>query len=262
MIHVYGMDLSGDCSYEQSLILYGFLPPERQERVRNAKREDVARKRLYAGAFLQYALSAETGIPMEYIAYIYGSQGKPEIDYQKLETLLKDGTINIEGKISYGFHFNLSHSGDYAVLAVSDSPVGIDIEHKKNRYEAVAKRCFCKEEYEDIMEGAVPQEQQMRFLQYWTMKEARIKCSGEGMSIPLNSFSVTRRENGISYTRDEEYWFAGRPFGEPPYYVSLCSREKGDVENFSKKEIHRVRIEEISLGKYIHFESGKKTDIG
>lgn len=262
MIHVYGMDLSGDCSYEQSLILYGFLPPERQERVRNAKREDVARKRLYAGAFLQYVLSAETGIPMEYIAYTYGSQGKPEIDYQKLETLSKDGTINIEGKISYGVHFNLSHSGDYAVLAVSDSLVGIDVEHKKNHYETVAKRCFCKEEYEDIMAGATPQEQQMRFLQYWTMKEACIKCSGEGMRIPFNSFSIIRNENGIFRTGDEEYWFAGCPFGKAPYYVSLCSREKTDVEILLKKEIQKVKIEEIGIGKYIHSGNEKKMDIG
>ena len=262
MIHVYGMDLSGDCSYEQSLILYGFLPPERQERVRNAKREDVAKKRLYAGAFLQYALSAETGIPMEYIAYTYGSQGKPEMDYQKLETLSKFATINIEEKSSHTFHFNLSHSGDYAVLAVGDSPVGIDIEHKKDRYEAVAERCFCKEEYEDIMAGVTLQEQQMCFLQYWTMKEARIKCSGEGMRIPLNSFSIIRRENGISRTGDGEYWFTGRPFWEPSYYVSLCSREKTEVEILLKKEIQRISIEEISIGKFIHSHGGGKKDIG
>ena len=248
MIHIYYTNLNGDCSYEQSLILYGFLPPERQERVRSAKREEVAKKRLYAGAFLQYALSAETGIPMEYIAYTYGSQGKPEIDYQKLETLSKDGTINIERKISYGFHFNLSHSGDYAVLAISDSPVGIDIEYKKNNYEAVAKRCFCQEEYEDIMAVEDIGERQRRFLQYWTMKEAYIKYTGEGLSIPLNSFQIIRQENNLFCVRDRQVWFGSLLWGDKPYIISLCS-SKEVVYSFERQDKKSDgSITEIKIG--------------
>lgn len=253
MIHIYYTNLDGDCSYEQSLILYGFLPPERQERVRRAKREDVARKRLYTGAFLQCVLSAETGIPMEYIAYTYGSQGKPEIDYQKLETLSKDGTVNIEGKISYGFHFNLSHSGDYAVLAISDSPIGIDIEYKKNNYEAVAKRCFCREEYENIVAAEDIGGRQRRFLQYWTMKEAYIKYLGEGLKIPLNSFLINRQEHGLSYVQDRQAWFAGIAWGETPYYISVCSSQKEELGKFlQKEETLGGGIREIAIGNIIH----------
>ena len=252
MIHIYYTNLNGDCSYEQSLILYGFLPPERQEQVRNAKREDVAKKRLYTGAFLQYALSSETGIPMEYIAYTYGNQGKPEIDYLKLEKLLKSDTINIEEKISRRFHFNLSHSGDYAVLAISDSPVGIDIEYKKNHYEAVAKRCFCQEEYEDIMAVEDIGERQRRFLQYWTMKEAYIKYTGEGLSIPLNSFQIIRQENNLFCVRDREVWFGSMLWGDKPYTISLCGNRENAVRFERQDKKSDAAITEIRIGNITH----------
>ena len=54
-------------------------------------------------------------------------------------------------------HFNMSHSGDYVVVAVSDEPIGIDIEHKTRNYESVAKRCFHKEEYDSIMKLNEPE---------------------------------------------------------------------------------------------------------
>ncbi len=248
MIHIYYMNLSSDCSYEQSLILYGILPPERQEKVKAAKREKVARKRLYTGAFLQYVISLETGIPMKHITYTYGVRGKPELDCHNLEKLLKCETTNIEEKFSHGFYFNLSHSGDYAVLAVSDGRIGIDIEYKKNNYEAVAKRCFCKEEYADIMSAETVVEQQQRFLQYWTMKEAYIKYTGEGLGISLASFRIIRQEKGLSNAGDRRQWFASmRLDGMRPYYVALCSSQKKDLAEMNEKELTDVWTE-VNVG--------------
>ena len=42
--------------------------------------------------------------------------------------------------------FNLSHSGEYAVCALSDKPVGVDIEEIGSPDFAVAERCFSAEE--------------------------------------------------------------------------------------------------------------------
>lgn len=217
MIHIYYMNLSGDCSYEQSLALYRLLPKERKQKVKSSKQENVARKRLYTGAFLQYVLSEETGIPMEDISYIYGSQGKPELACNPV-------------------CFNLSHSGEYAVLAVSDQSIGIDIEYKKRNYQSVAKRCFCKEEYEDIIEATSVEEQEKRFLQYWTMKEAFIKRSGEGLSVPLNSFRIIRQDSGISFVEGGQAWFAGCFWKEEPYCISLCSESEQDVKALVGKD--------------------------
>lgn len=213
MIRIFYMKLDGDCSKEQSLALYRMLPQERKDLVDRAKREEVRRKRLYTGAFLQYVLSKETGVPVEQLHYQYNQWGKPELD---------------GGRI----HFNLSHSGEYVVLAISDAPVGVDVEHKTKGYEALAKRCFCPGECEDVLSLVTEEERQQSFLEYWTMKEAYIKCKGEGMRIPLNSFCI---QKGISYGDTEisqegngDFYF-GTFFLEKGYCVSVCSVCKEDV---------------------------------
>jgi 4'-phosphopantetheinyl transferase len=85
-----------------------------------------------------------------------------------------------------GCHFNLSHSGPYVVLAVGESPVGVDVEcfRKVRNEEALAKRYFTPEEV------AFAGNSQERFLQIWTSKEARIKWDGSGLRTRLNSFCV------------------------------------------------------------------------
>lgn len=224
MIRVYYMKLDGDCSKEQSLALYGMLPKERKESVDRARNEVIAKKRLYTGAFLQMVLSKETGLSVEQLHYRYNQWGKPELDVE-------------------GIHFNLSHSGDWAVLAVSDSPVGVDIEHKSKNYLSLAKRCFCGAEYEDILTPIDETEQRRRFLEYWTMKEAYIKYVGEGMRIPLNSFRLVRGTEGISEIVGENPC-CGTFFLEGDYCVSVCGTLKEDVKAlvFGERDDTRCRL--------------------
>ena len=85
-----------------------------------------------------------------------------------------------------GCHFNLSHSGPYVVLAVGESPVGVDVEccRESRKAGALAKRYFTPEEM------AFAADSQERFLRVWTAKEARLKWDGTGLRTPLNSVSV------------------------------------------------------------------------
>ena len=46
--------------------------------------------------------------------------------------------------------FNLAHSGPYVVLAISDRPVGVDIEHTKRMSYKVAKRIMRKEQLDRL----------------------------------------------------------------------------------------------------------------
>ncbi|MGN0437087.1 MAG: 4'-phosphopantetheinyl transferase family protein [Lachnospiraceae bacterium] len=115
-------------------------------------------------------------------------------------------------------HFNMSHSGDYVVVAVSDEPIGIDIEHKTRNYETVAKRCFHKAEYDSIMKLNEP-DRSKRFLEIWTMKEAYIKWKGDGMKIPFSGFNVL---DGTCNTRTiniEETKISDL------YVLSLCTKK-------------------------------------
>ncbi|MCD8040701.1 MAG: 4'-phosphopantetheinyl transferase superfamily protein [Clostridia bacterium] len=80
-------------------------------------------------------------------------------------------------------YFNLSHSGDICAIAVSDSPVGIDIElYGRGLRKRVLSR-FCKEEQNEIIS-------EKDFLLHWTAREAYIKYCGGTLAhmLELTSF--------------------------------------------------------------------------
>ena len=104
--------------------------------------------------------------------------------------------INDYGKPTIKVHqleFNLSHSGGYALIAVTrDHKVGIDVELIRSdmEVESIANRFFSPTETAELM--ALPSEQRkLAFFNCWTRKEAFIKAQGLGLSLPLASFDVS-----------------------------------------------------------------------
>jgi 4'-phosphopantetheinyl transferase len=106
------------------------------------------------------------------IEFAYGSHGKP---------CLVDGTIE----------FNLSHSGDWALLAVArDRAVGVDIERIKPmaELEKLTARFLMAAEHERIV--SLPEaDRLLAFFRTWTCKEAYLKATGEGLG-QLKSLEV------------------------------------------------------------------------
>lgn len=90
-------------------------------------------------------------------------------------------------------HFSLSHSGDQAVLAVSDQrEIGIDIERVRPLdHLDLTRRYFHPNEVAAIEGVASPDEQLLVFFRVWTLKEAVVKAIGKGLSIPLDTFDVS-----------------------------------------------------------------------
>ena len=90
-------------------------------------------------------------------------------------------------------HFSLSHSGDRAMLAVSDQrEIGIDIERVRPLdHLDLARRYFHPNEVAAIEGVKAPDEQLLAFFRIWTLKEAVVKAIGKGLSIPLDTFDVS-----------------------------------------------------------------------
>ena len=86
-----------------------------------------------------------------------------------------------------GPHFNLSHSGERAVVAVcAAAEVGIDVEALRAVGEGVAERVMSPEELAAWRAAADPE----RFLlETWTRKEAVVKATGEGIIRSLRTLS-------------------------------------------------------------------------
>jgi len=88
--------------------------------------------------------------------------------------------------VAGGVHFNVSHSGDLIVLAVSgDRAVGIDIERRREvqRTDALVRRWLTDPERADV-ERRVAQglSSSDAFLHVWSLKEARLKALGVGIA--------------------------------------------------------------------------------
>lgn len=115
--------------------------------------------------------------PPTEIAFVYSPYGKP--------ALADDAPLA----------FNVSHSGDWAVCAVTPGArVGIDIEQIRPDLagESIAEHFFSPREVA-ALRGLPPAEQPAAFFRCWTRKEAFVKARGEGLSLPLDRFDVSLR---------------------------------------------------------------------
>ena len=98
-------------------------------------------------------------------------------------------------------HFNLSHSGEMVLCAISDMEIGVDIEYNDSKIDLdIAKHYFYNREYESIMNAANPSDE---FFRYWVLKESYMKYTGLGMNLELDSFEIII-EDEIKLKNDDE----------------------------------------------------------
>ncbi len=129
--------------------------------------------------------------------------------------------------------FSLSHTAGLGALAVAlQHDVGIDVEGTNARASApaIARRFFAPSEAADL-EARPPEEQGRAFLEYWTLKEAYIKATGLGLSMPLKSFAFRlTTPPAISFERspggDPTEWHFARPDLGPHHIAALAVRAR------------------------------------
>ncbi|MCB6184475.1 4'-phosphopantetheinyl transferase superfamily protein [Leeia sp. TBRC 13508] len=99
--------------------------------------------------------------------------------------------------------FNLSHTGNIGLIAISTShpSVGIDIEviSDKRNLLGIAKHFFSAKEYNFYHENQSPSS----FYQIWTAKEAYVKCLGSGLSNQMQKISNIPTDKGVFLTTVE-----------------------------------------------------------
>ena len=142
------------------------MPSERQKKIRSFRFEQDRQLSLCAGLLLCEGLK-RAGVPDAGIAY--GPYGKP---------YLRDRD---------DIFFNLSHGGRIAAIAVSNKPVGIDVEPIRPFEEDVLHRVFLPEELAVAPAG----DRERFYTALWTVKESLMKRFGTGLSLDPKEIRVS-----------------------------------------------------------------------
>lgn len=157
------------------------VSPERYEKMQRYHFEVDKIRSLFAEILLRYGLKIHFGMEGDVIQFETNEYGKPRL------------------KGCEGIHFNVSHSGDWVICAISSEQVGVDVEQVKEKNLDIAERFYAEEEYQTLLQYEHPSE---LFYRYWTLKESYVKAEGKGMSIPFTSFAF-RIEDTVSDRKSE-----------------------------------------------------------
>lgn len=180
-------------------------PSERARADRFVHHSDRARF-IAAHGVLRHVLAAYVDISAEALRFSAGPQGKPCLT-------------------GSGPSFNLSHADGFTLIGVARAEyhLGVDVErhHPISEMAALVQSTFSPAEI--IAWGALPSsEREAGFFRLWTRKEAFVKATGEGLSRPLTSFTVTVGESAALCEPRLAQWSIHSLDTEPQFVAALA----------------------------------------
>ena len=180
------------------------LPAERYKKFSRFKHIRDRENCLAAYLMLKYALNQE-GIKSFTVKN--GENGKPYL-------------------ADCDMHFNISHCKYGVAVAVSHSPVGVDVQEITEYHPAIAKRVFSEKEI-TLAEG-----NDRMFTRLWTLKEAAAKQDGRGISA-LKEYTFENCES--HFTKYGNYFST---FERKNLFVSVCGSEDfSDIIDIKNLEV-------------------------
>ena len=197
-----------------------------------ARREKVLRfvhqkdrlRALFSHALLPHALAESGRDPALAGNLSYNAHGKPYLP------------------ATDGFCFNLSHAGDFVVIAVSPVEVGVDIERIRGDRRKISERFFGEQEKAYIRAAKDEKEAEQRFTRVWTLKESYMKMTGEGFHLSPSDFRIGIGEEDIFLEREGIY--EACHFAElsllPSYCCSVCTEGTLPETNVKSLDLRSV----------------------
>ena len=193
------------------------------ERVRAARFHFSRDRQRYvaARALLRTILGGYLASNPKHLTFRYSEKEKPTLSHTYADQELE---------------FNVSHSGSVALLAFARGrQVGVDVERVRQDFdvEAIAGRFFSLLEREQLSDFS-PAEIHEAFFRCWTRKEAYIKATGAGLSLPLSQFDVSLSAgclNALLATRPDPLeaarWSLREVAAGEGYLAALCVHGQG-----------------------------------
>lgn len=127
-------------------------------------------------------------------------------------------------------YFNISHSGNLAVCAVGESPLGVDIERVRPFKDNLLRKVLSYQEQEMFGNKKMSEEERQKlFFRLWTLKESFVKADGCGIRIPLGEVSFSFEQGGQIRCNQSQYSFWQKEL-EHGYVISLCWKGENQEE--------------------------------
>ena len=158
---------------------YAMADEARRKKADACRMEEDRLCSIAADHLARLAISEHCGVPMESIRFARTEDGKPYA-------------------VGLDVHFNISHSGSLAACAVSDKPVGIDVQIMRPLKTNLTRKVCTPEECAYVGDNLE------RFYQVWCTKEAYFKWLGTGIT-DLKSFDTIEHIRSGGTFRIGEY---------------------------------------------------------
>src|SRR5262249_36696096 len=153
------------------------------------------RRYVVAHAVLRILLARYAGIEAHALRFITGPQGKPALAG------------------SSAISFNMSHSGELAIIGISNFRLGVDIEQLRHiDHSATIAQSFFSPAEVAALAPAPAANADEDFLICWTRKEAFLKAVGGGLSIGLDRFEVSVSRDRPAILRIDDAALSARPW--------------------------------------------------
>ncbi|THB71726.1 MAG: 4'-phosphopantetheinyl transferase superfamily protein [Gammaproteobacteria bacterium] len=186
------------------------LSPDEIQRCERLVKEQGRASFLIAHAMVRSVLSNYVEIAPKDLQFKSNANGKPKVFCEQGRPL--------------PLEYNLSHSGRYAVMVVTNEiDCGIDVEKidSGRDYIEIAENTFSVAEMIDL-QSVGEEEQAKRFYTYWTLKEAYIKAKSETIASSLNKISFDlHHQNQISVKLDN----SGDEYKNWQFHTQLLDQE-------------------------------------
>jgi len=197
--------------------LIATLDPQERERGDRYKHPAIRDQFLRARGLLRVLLGGYLGIEPSAVGIALGPDGKPGLD-------------------DCGVEYNVSHSRGVAAFAVSDRPVGIDIEAVRAvpSADGLVRRYFGPGECERYFQ--LPDDlRPMAFLRAWTCKEALLKahgCGARGLDQCEVEIDPRERPRVLQMPGMERRWCVNCWEPAPGFLgaVAICGVESASLE--------------------------------
>lgn len=198
---------------------YGKVDSARRERAKNMKFEKARAACVGAGLLLQLAVQERSAVEFSEGPVFYSVSRVLQLLGDPLELVLDYGKKGKPYLREYPFYFNLSHSGEYVVCAVSDQEIGADIQQCVSvNVQRLAGRFFSAEECRALASCETEEEMRQFFFRLWVRKEAYGKLIGEGIAGAI-TMNLLPDGNGEDKELFWQEWDLPRG-----YKIALCQR--------------------------------------